>query len=326
MDIEFHYYITNIIALRAGFSPEDAYILAYSSQYVDDNNTIFEINSNGDGEYGNYISQTMNILKPEKEFYMRIYPVFHFFPGHEKNITGDSARRCDGKLHLLNTTPDNENVNDLLQAAFESKDLYRIGIAIHTYSDTFAHQNFVGYYDAFNSMKGLLEKALPDIGHADARHQPDWPAVVWKDARLVQSHAEIDNKKRFLYGAGQLFDKYRDYLGSPARGSAIKEREKLIKDIDAAIGGHDKENEQKDIRIVRYKALIGEGFIDYNESKWFNDAVKRKVGFFKWNYRWKDNYIESHWYKFQEAVKEHQRIAKDEILKPIFEKMELKNL
>jgi len=226
----------------------------------------------------------------------------------------------------LNTTPDNQNANKLLQAAFESKNLYRIGIATHTYSDTFAHQNFVGYYDAFNSMEGLLKKALPDIGHADAIHQPDWPALKWVDDRLVQSHAEIDNKKRFLEAAGQLFDKYHSYRGSPARGSAIKEREKLIKDIDTAIGGHDKENEQKDIRIVRYKALIGEDFIDYDESRWFNDAIKRKIGFFKWNYRWKDNCRESHWYKFQEAVKEHQKIAKDEILKPIFDKMELKNL
>lgn len=324
MDIEFHYYITNIIALRAGFNKEAAYILAYSSQYVDDNNMIFKINIGGDGEYGNYISQTMNILKPEKEFYMRIYPIFHFFPGKEENVAGDSARRCDGKLHLLNTTPDNQNANELLQAAFESKNLYRIGIATHTYSDTFAHQNFVGYYDAFNSMEGLLEKALPDIGHADARHQPDWPAVVWKDARLVQSHTEIDNKKRFLEAVGRLFE-YRRYLNSTGK-KASQNKKNIIAEIDEAIGEYDSTNEQRDIRIARYKSIIGNDFIGYNESNWFNDAVKKRIGFFKWKYSWIDNYKESHWYKFQEAVKEHQKTAKDKILKPIFDKMELKNL
>jgi len=34
MDCEFHYYITYIVAQRAGFNPEDSYIIAYSSQQV----------------------------------------------------------------------------------------------------------------------------------------------------------------------------------------------------------------------------------------------------------------------------------------------------
>jgi hypothetical protein len=38
MDIEFHYYMTYITALRAGFRVDDAYTIAYSSQY-DDNDT-----------------------------------------------------------------------------------------------------------------------------------------------------------------------------------------------------------------------------------------------------------------------------------------------
>jgi hypothetical protein len=37
MDIEFHYHMTYIIARRAGFSPNDSYVIAYSSQYTDDN-------------------------------------------------------------------------------------------------------------------------------------------------------------------------------------------------------------------------------------------------------------------------------------------------
>ena len=43
MNIEFHYHITRLIAARAGFPPEDADIIAFSSQYVDDNSMIFEI-------------------------------------------------------------------------------------------------------------------------------------------------------------------------------------------------------------------------------------------------------------------------------------------
>jgi len=325
MDIEFHYYITYVIALRAGFKTEDAYIIAYACQYVDDNNKIFEINRGKTGEYKNYISQTDNILKPKKKL-MRIYPVFHFMPGLIQDITGDSARRCDGKLHLLNTTPDNQNAQRILQVAFDSHNLYRIGIATHTYSDTFAHQNFVGYYDAFNSMMGLLESATPDIGHADAKHKPDWPALSWKDERLVSTHAHIDNKKRFLEAAGKLFEGYHRCLATTSTGSpTIPDQEDVVAEIERAIGDYDETNEQKEKRITRYKALIGEDFVDYEEDAWFNEAVRRKIGFFKWNYQWKEHYQESHWYKFQEAVKAHQKIAKDEILKPIFDSMELKN-
>jgi hypothetical protein len=36
MDFEFHYYITGIIAGRAGFSENDAKIIGYASQFVPD--------------------------------------------------------------------------------------------------------------------------------------------------------------------------------------------------------------------------------------------------------------------------------------------------
>ncbi|MEW6738336.1 MAG: DUF6765 family protein [Nitrospirota bacterium] len=320
MDIEFHYYITYIIALRAGFRHDDAHIIAYSSQYVDDNNTIYEISDDNGNIYQNYISQTMNILKPKKEL-MRIYPIFHFMPGITEDITGDSSRRCDGKLHLLNTIPDNQNAQRLLQTAFDSNDPYRIGIATHMYSDTFAHQNFVGYYDAFNSMAGLLEAASPDIGHADAKHSPDWPALKWKDERLIPSHSEIDNKKRFIEAAGFLFDRYCSFTGSKAQ-----DRGSLMAELDKAIGEYNEMNEQRDIRIDRYKTIIGEGFIDYDADAWFKEAVSKRIGFFKWNYKSKENFQESRWFKFHEAVKAHQKEAKDVVLKPVFDSMELKNL
>ena len=76
MDIEFHYYMTYIIARRAGFSPNDSSVIAYSSQYTDDNTEHLYISQDTPDAYESYISQTVNILKPQKEL-MRIYPVFH---------------------------------------------------------------------------------------------------------------------------------------------------------------------------------------------------------------------------------------------------------
>ena len=229
MDIEFHHYITYIIARTAGFRPEDASIIAYASQYTDDNDTVYTINKDGSDEYSNYISQTMDIFNPQKEF-MRIYPVFHFMPGTLPEIIGDSARRGDGKLHLMNTVPDNLNGKQLINAALYSHNLYSIGIATRMYADTFAHQNFVGFDKSFNDMKGILENLIPSIGHADAKHKPDMPALIWKDGRLVSSHSEVDNKKRFLEATRCIYDKYAAYLHSS------NDNQDLIAAIDKAIG------------------------------------------------------------------------------------------
>ncbi len=325
MDIEFHYYITYIIARRAGFKPEDAYVLAYSSQYTDDNDMACDyINQDTPDAYSNYISQTMNILKPQKER-MRIYPVFHFLPGSQGDIAGDSTRRVDGRTHILNTIPNSQNSRMVLAEALSSKNLYRIGIATHMYVDTFAHQNFVGADDSFNNMSGLLEMLIPSIGHADAQHKPDIPNLVWQDERLIPEHSSVDNKKRFLEATGCLFDFYCGYIGT-SNGKDL-----LLADVGNAIGDSSSTQEN---RIKHYKALIGGEFIEYNEHGWFDDilhfenveipytsgedTVPRSETQWLWLNK---NYKASHWFQFQEAVKAHQNYVLANIVGPIYEKM-----
>jgi hypothetical protein len=320
MDFEFHYYITYIVALKAGYSPHDAHLIAYSSQYTDDNTEEFEIGKGTPDQYHNYISQTINILKPAGDL-LRIHPIFHFMPGTKDEVFLDSGRRRDGKLHLLNTLPNNQNVRILFKEALDSKNLYRIGIATHTYSDTFTHQNFVGCKDSFNAMTGVIEKVIPYIGHAEAEHKPDWPGLSWEDERLIPSHCKINNKQRFLDAATGLF---KEYCRSLSRSPSSQEVENLTTELDKAIGEEDDSNRLAENRISRYKALIGISFVEYDKEAWFKEAVDRTIGFFKWVYSWKENYRASNWFQFQESVKAHQRltIAK---LSPAYEMMEIPN-
>ncbi|MBM4276623.1 MAG: hypothetical protein FJ130_01920 [Deltaproteobacteria bacterium] len=320
MDIEFHYYIVYIVALRAGYDPHDAYLIAFSSQHTDDNNKRYEIGEGTPDRYHNYISQTLNILKPAKDL-LRIHPIFHFMPGTKDEVFVDSGRRRDGKLHLLNTLPKNQNACLLLREALSSKNLYRIGVASHMYSDTFAHQNFVGCNDSFNSMKGAVEKVIPNIGHADAKLNPDWPALLWKDQRLIPSHSKIDNRQRFLDAAVGLF---KEYCGSRARTPSAQDVASLTKELSEAIGEADDTNRLTADRIGRYKALIGTHFIEYDQEAWFKEAIDRKMGFFKWVYSWKGDYKMSNWFQFQESVKVHQRLTIEK-LSPAYEMMELVN-
>lgn len=328
MDIEFHYYITNIIARHAGFSPEDSKTIAFSSQYVDDNDISFTINKGKEGEYNNFISQTMNILKPKNKL-LRIYPTFHFVPGEP---SAESAYRRDGKQHILNTIPDNENAQKMLAEAFKTDEairLYQIGVATHAFVDTWAHQNFVGWYDDFNA---IGKNVLPNIGHADAGHNPDYPAHLWKDKRIIPGKTHINNIDRFLEAGERLFEEYKKYLAGKASNSSWE----LVKGtIEKAIGDIQPDGEKKEERIKRYKEI--EDIETFKELKWFDAAIitdvrglkdskeglrKEYLTFFRDRYRWKDDidYKKSDWCKFQRAVKSHERAALD-LLEPVFKKM-----
>lgn len=93
----------------------------------------------------------------------------------------------------------------------------------------------------------------------------------------------------------------------------------------------------------------GEKLKKYNPSLWFNEAVKINTGFLKidrscgWQrlgldyfskylpllkscYSWKsETYQKTHWFKFQEAVKEMQNQIIEILETVVFEKLELAN-
>lgn len=331
MNTEFHYYITGMVARAAGFHEEDARTIATASEYVDENDVRFIIEDRAGGvPYEVYISQTMNILKPKRKL-MRIYPVFHFLPGEP---ACDEACRRDGKMHLLNTTPNNEIAHELLQAAFKSTDevrLHRIGVATHAYVDTWAHQNFVGWFDYFNNM-GLDPK--PDIGHADAEHHPDWIAHRWEDDRLVAD--EIDNTERFMDAAGYLYREYQDHLATRGRESTQtwQDLEEELRGIfgRSMSGFIDCGNEDRTRQYGEAAPWLGE----FDEDVWFDEAIVTEVRgvrdmkkglassvcLFRDKYYWREDVDKeaTNWFRFQEAVKVHQRDAM-RLLTPRFEKM-----
>jgi len=324
MDTEFHFYMTGIIAKAAGFNEDEAKTIATASEYVDENDVCLTIEDRSNGNvYQNYISQTMNILKPKRKL-MRIYPVFHFVPGEPMC---ESACRCDGKMHLLNTTPDNEIANKMFDLAFKSSEdtrLYRIGIATHAYADTWAHQNFVGWYDFFND---IALDVKPDIGHANAEHHPDWPAHRWEDARLVKD--EIDNTDRFLVAAKEIYEKYKNYnkqSGRKANATWKTVSSQLIQAMGASFSGS--LNYYREDRLDRYRKLalwLG----DFDESDWFKAAIDTKVlglkdsdsgllsmfTMLRDKLYWKEgaDKEKTHWYRFQEAVKAHQGKAMEDL-------------
>lgn len=332
MDIEFHYWITGLVAYRAGFSEVEALTIAHASEYVDENDISYSIiNRKDKSEYVNFMSQTMNILKP-KDSLMRIYPIFHFIPG---DPDAASARRRDGKMHLLNTTPDNANAHAILDAAFTAnKDtrLYRIGIASHSFVDTWAHQNFIGWYDYFNE---ISLKPVPAIGHAPAEHHPDWVNHVWIDNRLVDG--EVSNRNRFIDAAKALYNRYCQYQKSLGHADLTAKWPDLESELIAITGQTYTGDELRyqDDRLKSYKKRLA-WFPEFDENEWFDEAIETDVRglkdkpdgllnaftLFKDKYYWKEGHDpeKSNWFRFQQAVKEQEKFG-IELLSETFKNM-----
>ena len=217
MNIEFHYYITKYLALEAGFDPEESEIIAYSSQYVDDNSHKFQIHTPENEIFENYISQTHDILKPKNEL-LRIYLLFHFLPGDPNS---SKVRRKDGKMHLLITSPASIHAAEIFYDSSHNSNLYSVGIAAHMMADTFSHQNFLGTFDEMNAMKGVKEKLIPNIGHADAGYKPDIPNLIWNDPRLVKFNEVINNTDRLILAAKKLY-------GNLESGKVFAREDKIV--------------------------------------------------------------------------------------------------
>lgn len=325
MDIEYHYYITYLIAKKAGYGNQEARTIGHASQYVDDNTQAVVVDKSGSRRYESHISQTSNILKPNLKL-LRIYSHFHFVPGNPRT---KSAQRRDGKLHLLNTTPDNANARRILQKALATNDLYQIGIASHAFSDTWAHQNFVGYKDGFNAMDTPLGNFIPNIGHADAKHDPDVPGRIWQDDRLLYpKYRIVNNTQRFLLAAGRLFEELRRHIDPTCSDQKLREdRAGLRMDLKAAMSAHD----DRKSRIEEYKKLgwnYGLGEIEkYKKALWYDEAIKeetRTTGRRRnTSVKWKSpNYKRTNWYCFQEAVKSYKEMV-GTVLTPLFMRLDL---
>lgn len=206
MNFEFHYYAVAALALRAGYPSEAAHRIARSSQQVDQSIFTWEILDlpSTVGGRANYTGRSYRTDKTQdyvfwdEDVFRNIYLPFHFIPG-------DSAKaaeaREDGLVDPWITTPDSPLARELLIRALRTANQHRIGIALHAYADTWAHQNFSGRLGEANDLG--QRSPLPPAGHLQALGSPDQATELWRDPRL--RNPEVDNRERFLAAAKMIY-------------------------------------------------------------------------------------------------------------------------
>ncbi len=239
MQIDFHYNTIRILMEKVGFRPEDAQIIAYASQYVDDAVDHEEMKVNGHLEI---LSRrfTENSFNPvctahrglqflkgfKQDVQNKIYIPFHFLPDLDSldssspsflvHPNGNLAKRLVfiALTELAKSTGEQRIMN-----------LVRLGIALHTYADTWAHQDFSGRhnhaendideieifkngkYEKISVFSKLEYDAFPDIGHAEVSDFPDKSYLKWRYRKANSTDFfERDNPRLFLKAAESIFD------------------------------------------------------------------------------------------------------------------------
>ena len=320
--VEFHYYILHFLALRAGFGQEEARIVAYSSQLVD--SSIFAYTVHWDGQLVK-IEITQNYGWWEQDTPRDVYIPFHFFPGDEGHAP---AKRTDGRRSRLSCTPSSPRVKEQLIRALKTRNLYRVGIALHTFADSWAHQNFSGLQEDWNVTGN--RSLVPSIGHAQALTAPDDLAGVWVDPRIREGGGRIDNWRRFHEAGSKIYkylctynrrsfddvelvmDELERMLGVSGRGTIEKSREERILDliIGADIQQYDRNEWLDEAVYLGNEAIDEELFTGYSKLLWLRDTALYRTSLLrKKPLEAKKGFADTHLLHWNDAAREHREAA-----------------
>lgn len=258
MQIDFHHGVTYVCARLAGFSRDEADIIAHSAQYVDDATKSGEIYFDNGMIYTRIASahkmldyKNVNALSNH-----RSWLPFHFLPGNDNEPAPDAHAPLGKEEYLRRCIcrPNSHVARDLARMVVERQDrayaLYRLGIAMHVYVDTWAHQGFVGFQHPVNIAKNLeandrhheksyaerfvdffqeevdqlgskwIGEALP-LGHGAVLSYPDRPYLKWSYTNGYGERVERDNPADFADAARAMYQVFCRYREFPVAGKTV---------------------------------------------------------------------------------------------------------
>lgn len=247
MQIDFHHAVTYITGRLAGFSHDDAATVAHAAQYVDDATDDGAVQFDTGARYVRVTSahKTLDVrLNSNAADNRLVWVPFHFLPGNEA-----PAGDADAKTAFLSRMvcrPGSPVAYAMLEDVIREQDapwaLHRLGIALHTFVDTWAHQHFVGIVDDFNKIESIeiepldpygatplygdltsgvmrfkeyLADHLP-VGHAGVLTFPDMPFLKWRFTRKNGEFVERDNRADFLLAAEAMYNVQRRFIARDA--------------------------------------------------------------------------------------------------------------
>ncbi len=297
MQKDFHYCAIKVLAEKAGFRSNEAQIIAYASQYTDDAVAHKKLKIKNvpaikyprlKGEHFDPICTAhrgMQFLTGlRKDVQRKVYIPFHFLPSDEYGGKGRYNYR---------TVPDGNFARKIVKNAIKElnknegerdQKLIKLGIALHTYADTWSHQRFSGRHSAKDNdierihifeddrweslsyLDQLKLNIIPDVGHAEALFYPDQAHLKWKYEHDY-SGVEIsrDNTNIFIDAAYSIFT-----LLCEANKMASNWKKYVSRLVECLSTPTDSIKK----KFHAYKSVFPEIDFNYNNEEWKKQALK----------------------------------------------------
>ena len=339
MQIDFHHATTYVIARLAGFSHTKASKVAYAAQYVDDaiNDGVIRFDN---GAMYSRISSAHRMLDYRNSNALknrRVWLPFHFLPGNGGLPVGKEPR---GRFYeRLICRPDSFVARDMLKACMADKHkpygLHRLGIAMHVYADTWAHQGFAGVNCKLNKAGNIrsqsgkedarllaklanyfLSQALP-LGHGAVLSYPDRPYLEWRYKNGIGRTVVRNNPKNFVEAAEYMCRAMQRWRcndpDAPVDGLPLRDKQKigmLLKNL---------KNRDGEKRHAAWLKKIAGGYFSFGPAKlsyvpkgrysWKHKAL----GTMEWvddpegaPFFYRESFLTSDWKMFHDALQAHR--------------------
>jgi len=337
MQIDFHHTTTYVVARAAGFEHDEAAIVAYAAQYVDDATSSGTVQFDNQAVY-NRISSAHKMLDARNTQELanhQVWLAFHFLPGNGDKPAGKNPR--GSFINKIVCRPNSPVAQDMVRGVILDKDrlygLHRLGVAMHVYVDTWAHQGFAGVLHDVNEvenaketsdsgifgnaigsfLRDVLDDAIPPLGHGRANVFPDMPFLQWKYKNGEGKLIKRDNTSDFMQAADHMcMVMQRFIIGDPDANVAGLDANTKAKLHEMFVGI---KNKNGDERHAEWLQAIRSGAFSFGATA-IADYVPR--GRESWKaqalgtshdlpvHRYKPEFLKSDWKMFHDAIQAHR--------------------
>lgn len=348
MQIDFHHAGTYTIARFAGFDHETAQIIGHAAQYVDDATNSGAINFDNKAMYNRISSahKMMDYRNFEALANHWVWIPFHFLPGNGGQPAGKNP---DGSfIEKIICRPNSHVAQDMVRMCIREKDrsygVHRLGVTMHVYADTWAHQGFAGVNHEVNNISVLddddkpskhwLKKvtttfgdlfdrassklvgdALP-LGHGAVLSYPDRPYLTWSYVNHKGEKVYRNNPETFMEASHEMCKAMQRWLLNDPDADVPGLKKKDADDIRDLIDSITDSDGHK--RHEKWLKKLAEGhfsfgkaevpYIEKGKGSWKYEALKTVAKKDRGDeiFKYDPKFLNSNWKHFHDAIQAHR--------------------
>ncbi|MBE9030666.1 hypothetical protein IQ266_13080 [filamentous cyanobacterium LEGE 11480] len=346
MQIDFHHAVTYVCARLAGFADAEAATVAYAAQYVDDatNSGVVRFDNGAQFKRMSSAHKLFDYRNFQNLANSQVWIPFHFLPGNggmpaDRSPSGGFIEKL---ICRANSPIAQDMVRECIVERHSPYALQRLGITMHVYADTWAHQGFVGVNHRVNEARNLVDgqgqvdrrlldrlkgyfigEALP-LGHGAVLGNPDKPFLRWGYTNGRGERIQRDNLRDFVAAAVALCDAMkRFHLGEPAGvvSPMLEADRQMIAALFANVTEHSSHRRHKQwaTAIAAGKFSFGPANITYipkGKGSWKHQALGTEKALDRSSdiFPYRDSFLTSDWKRFHDALQAHHFYVIHELL------------